>query len=460
MIGLLYLENRMVAGAFTTGRLAALELLAAQATISLENAELLRREQGARAASEAAEGRAEFLAAASAVLAESLDYQRVLDRLARLVAGRLSRWCVIDVMEQNETHHLAVAHVDRAREAALVELQQRYPARSESAAQAALAPASSAAAIVPDLQDPAALHHLAGEEHRQGLLAVGTSTIMTAPIVARGRTLGAITVGAMATGAPFGRDELAVLEELAHRIATGIDNAHLYRQAQESARLRDEFLSVASHELNTPMVSLILTLQALQQAAGDPAATQRLPKMASLAERQGQRLRRLISDLLDVTRIERGPLPLRLETVDLAALTVEALARSRPELTKAGCEVRVTGVDRPIVGRWDPQRVDQILVNLLSNAAKFGKERPIEVCLEEIEGRARLSVTDHGIGIDLRQQAHIFNRFARGVSALHYGGLGLGLYICRRIVDAHGGVIGVRSEPGHGATFTVELPLS
>jgi signal transduction histidine kinase len=172
-------------------------------------------------------------------------------------------------------------------------------------------------------------------------------------------------------------------------------------------------------------------------------------------------MKRLISDLLDVTRIERGPLPMRLEEVDLAALTREVLSRSRPVLAKAGCPVLLSIASAgPILGRWDPQRLDQVIVNLISNAAKFGKERPVEINVTTSGPLARLSVTDHGIGIDPGQHDHIFTRFGRAVSALHYGGLGLGLYICRRIMDAHSGSITVRSEPGRGATFVVELPLA
>jgi signal transduction histidine kinase len=467
VVGLLYLENAVSAGAFTPGRLAALELLAAQATISLENASLLRREQAARTASEAAERRAEFLAEASAVLAESLDHTRVLSKLVHLVAGRVAESCVIDVVEQNEIHHVAVAHVDPSREPGLAELQRRYPARWDSPHSAALVVKTGAPVLVADVASPEASRYFLDDEHRRATLALGTRTTMTAPIVARGRTLGAISVGwgRPQPDARFGREELALLEELAHRTAMAIDNAHLYRQAQEASRLRDEFLSVASHELNTPMVSLILTLQSLIAAASSPEPeAPRMLKMADLAERQGQRLRRLISDLLDVTRIERGPLPLRLEPVDLEALVREALARSKPELAKAGCEVTLT-VDAgpegaPILGRWDPQRVDQVIVNVLSNAAKFGREKPVEITVQRDGVMARVSVTDHGIGIEPRQQALVFNRFARGVSALHYGGLGLGLYICRRIVDAHGGALTVRSEPGQGATFVLELPLA
>jgi signal transduction histidine kinase len=404
------------------------------------------------------------------VLGESLEYEQVLKRLATLVVGSIAQWCVVDVVEDNDIRHLAAAHADPTRQSLLAELQRRYPARWDSPHAGAQA-MRTAAPIVIDVAGEASGRYFVDDEHRRAAIALGMRTAITAPIVVRGHVLGAITVGSVrpstgpepGPGSPSGRDHgLALVEELARRTATAIDNAGLYRQAQEASRLREEFLSVASHELNTPMVSLMLTLQSLVVATSAPQSDPaRLHRMADLAERQSQRMKRLISDLLDVTRIERGPLAMRVEDVDLAALTREVLARSRPVLAKAGCEVSLSVAGPgPILGRWDPQRLDQVIVNLISNAAKFGKEKPVEIEVATAGAVARLSVTDHGIGIDPKQHAHIFTRFGRAVSAMHYGGLGLGLYICRRIMDAHSGSIAVRSEPGRGATFVLELPLS
>jgi signal transduction histidine kinase len=177
-----------------------------------------------------------------------------------------------------------------------------------------------------------------------------------------------------------------------------------------------------------------------------------------LAERQGKRLTKLISDLLDVSRLTRGALALHREEVELTALVREVVARYRPELERAGCEVALDLPD-PVHGFWDPMRLDQVILNLVANAAKFGVRRPIELKVARQENHARLTVSDHGIGVDPSQHERIFERFERGVSSRHYGGLGLGLYICKRIVESHGGVISVESRPGQGATLLVELPL-
>ena len=278
--------------------------------------------------------------------------------------------------------------------------------------------------------------------------------MLVVPLVASGPTLGAVTLAA-ADPWRFGRDDLALAQELAGRAAIAIENARLYRGAQQAIRMRDEFLSVASHELRTPMTSLMLTLQNFTRTASlSPELSARL---ATMAERQGHRLTRLIEELLEVSRFEEGAPSLAGQEVDLAALVRDVVTRSALDLGRAQCTL-VLAADQPVVGVWDPSRLEQVVVNLLSNAIKFGAGAPIEVRVDATDHTARLSITDHGIGIERNQQQRIFDRFARAVSAQRYGGLGLGLFISRRIVEAHGGRIHVESAPGEGACFTVELP--
>jgi signal transduction histidine kinase len=173
---------------------------------------------------------------------------------------------------------------------------------------------------------------------------------------------------------------------------------------------------------------------------------------------QGRRLSRLVGELLDATRLDRGQLRIEPEPMDLGALIESSVSQYASELERAECEVTLQ-LAAGLVGSWDPLRIEQVIVNLLSNAVKFGAKKPIALRLVREDDFAKLSVEDHGIGIDPAHQGHIFDRFARAVSAVNYGGLGLGLYICRSIVEAHGGSIGVVSQPGRGATFTVRLPL-
>ena len=248
---------------------------------------------------------------------------------------------------------------------------------------------------------------------------------------------------------------------MARRAAIAIDNARLHLESQTAVRMRDEFLAVASHELRTPMTSLVLSLQSLDRSlrTDHPIDLQVTGRAMSRALLACGRQNRLIQDLLEVSRTATGHLPLELDEVELGTVVREVAERFDPELARARCPLSILG-DAPVVGRWDASRLDQIVTNLLSNAVKFGAGQPIEILYREQERIAWLTVRDHGIGIAPLEQARVFERFGRAVPSRHYGGLGLGLYIARSIVEAHGGRIGVVSAPAAGSTFTVELPCA
>ncbi|HZI15415.1 MAG TPA: HAMP domain-containing sensor histidine kinase [Myxococcus sp.] len=241
-----------------------------------------------------------------------------------------------------------------------------------------------------------------------------------------------------------------------------VDSARLRHSmalAQKAVALRDEFLSVASHELRTPLTPLGLKLQAIQRELQKPQASlERTLGHVAVAQRQVMRLVALVDDLLDVSHLSSGRLELHPERVDVTALVREALGRFEPQAARAGSALELEAPG-PLPCRVDPLRFEQVLDNLLSNALKYGPGKPVRLRLERGETRLRLTVRDEGIGIAPEALERIFHRFERAVSERHYGGLGLGLYIVRQIVEASGGTIAAASVPGQGATFTVELPL-
>jgi signal transduction histidine kinase len=297
------------------------------------------------------------------------------------------------------------------------------------------------------------------ENHDRLIRALGTRSSLIVPLVARGELLGVITLVSGKPERRYGPADLETAQELARRAAMAMDNARLYREAQDAVRLRDEFLAVASHELRTPMASLMLALQAIidLDGTGTPPDAETTGMLARRALRQCERLSNLVGELLAVSRIAAGWLPLELSELELGELVREVVGRFELDLERSRCPV-VIHASAPVVGCWDRSRLDQVVSNLLSNAIKFGAGKPIGLVVDEAAGMARLRIVDQGIGIEPTQQEQIFERFGRAVSVCHYGGLGLGLYISRQIVEAHGGSLRVESLPDAGAIFTVELP--
>lgn len=263
---------------------------------------------------------------------------------------------------------------------------------------------------------------------------------------------------------PFDERDLYVTLVMAlckHRAFARLEDEVRVRTAEleEAVRARDEFLSIAAHELRTPLTPLRLQLDSLELALerggllDDEALRRRLDRATSST----LRLSRLVDDLLDVSRLRIGHMRLAPQEVDLVAIARDAIANHSGEARRDTTPVRLLA-PAPVVGWWDRARLEQVVGNLLVNALKYGAGKPVDVAVSGLDGTARLEVRDQGIGIEPADAERIFDRFERAVSAHHYGGLGLGLYIARQIVVAHGGEIGVESQPGAGATFRVELP--
>jgi PAS domain S-box-containing protein len=235
------------------------------------------------------------------------------------------------------------------------------------------------------------------------------------------------------------------------------------KRAEEELRravhVRDEFLSVASHELRTPLTALTLQLEGIQKIVGAQrdGAERRIGRKLAVALRQTERLAALVEGLLDESRIASGGLRLELESFDLRDVVRDVTERLSELASRSNVDLRLElGTAR--VGTWDRACLEQICLNLLGNAIKYGAGAPVDVILEGDEHMVELRIIDRGIGISPSDQQRIFGRFERAVSTSHYGGFGLGLYIARQMVEAHGGAIEVVSAPGKGATFVVRLP--
>ena len=258
--------------------------------------------------------------------------------------------------------------------------------------------------------------------------------------------------------------ELREAEVRRERQAAAAQLGESEQQLRQALLARDEFLSIASHELKTPLTALALELMMILKSAreshklGSRLTPEQLEPRLGRTVRHVERLTNLINNLLDVTRITSGRLTLTRSALDIRELLLSLLDRSQAAISHSGSEVKLHG-DKPVVGYWDSSAIETVLTNLLSNALKYGEGKPIDIRLRVAGGMARLSVIDGGIGIAPEEQNRIFQRFERAVPAEHYGGFGIGLWVARQVVEAHGGSIQVSSAKGKGSTFVVELPL-
>ncbi len=236
----------------------------------------------------------------------------------------------------------------------------------------------------------------------------------------------------------------------------------LAREREESLRVRDEFITVTAHELHTPLTPLLMQteylLNRIQSGSREALDPDRLIARIQMIDRAARRMSALVENLLDVSQITVGRVGLHLADVDLAAVA-EAVARDLADmLERSGSPIVWTRPPDPVTGRWDKLRLRIALRNLLTNAAKFGSRRPIEITIGHSEDEAWISFRDHGRGLTQQEQERVFERFGRSAPVRNYGGFGLGLWIVRRVAEDHGGRVSIWSEPGEGARLTLVLP--
>jgi signal transduction histidine kinase len=415
-----------------------------------------------RAQEEQARREAEFLANCSAVLASSLDVHATLQTLARLTIPHLADWCVIDIVrEDGEIERVASAHADPAREPLLAELQHLYPPRADSQQPAARVLRTGQPELLAEVDDEVIARHMVDDRHRGLLKSLELRSHLAVPLVAREKTLGVISLAFAASGRRHGPEALRVALDLASRAALAIDNAHLYQQARTAVRVREEFLSVAGHELRTPLTALQIHLDLAARAVErTPVDADRLHdprKRLNDVDRLLRRFGGLVDQLLDVSRFGSGRLVLDVEEVDLSTVAREVVERLKEEGARSRTPLSLSTAPT-VIGRWDRARLDQVLSNLVSNALKYGAGRPVDLEVRADGDEAIAIVRDRGIGIAPESQARIFAKFERAAPERHYSGLGLGLWICREIVEAMDGRIEVASSLGNGAVFTVRLP--
>jgi signal transduction histidine kinase len=400
-----------------------------------------------------------LLAEVSRRLASSLDYATTVQSVARVAIPELADWCAVDIPDGNGSiRRVAVAHVDPAREQATRELALLYT------------PSAMALEGVPKVLRTHApelicsVSEAPDSEHVELLRHLGMRSGVVLPLVARERMLGALSL-ASASQARYCRTDVELAEELASRGAMAIDNARLFRLAQDAIAVRDTFLATVSHDLKNPLATIRGQAQLLRRLAArdNSPLSARVDDGMRRMQATADRMSRILDGLLDVTSLELGGrLDLDRQPTDL----VEVVGRIAAEHQERAPQhlIRVAGEPK-LVGVWDLARLERVVDNLLGNAVKYSPDGSVVtvVCVREDDDDgawAIVSVRDQGVGIPVADLGHIFERFHRAGNVGGVRGAGIGLATVREIVEQHGGSISVESRQGEGSTFTVRLPMA
>ena len=406
--------------------------------------------------SQAIAHRQRFLAEASRLLSESIDYAATLKTVARLAVPGIADWCVVDLMQQDgQMSRVAIEHRDQSRLALAQTLQDNFPPQAGAPAGPAHVAHTGQTEFEPSIS-ASLLEELAPEAERRRLLAaLGMHSYISVVLSTRGRVLGAITFFTDA-GRGLSADDVVMAEDLARRAATAIDNARLYEQAQRAVRVRDDMLAIVTHDLRTPL-SAIVTAAAMQMATAPQDETGvTIRQRAASIQRAAEHMNRLIRDLTDIGQIDAGRFAIDRTPQDPAALAHEVVDTLKPAADQQGAHLRADiGGSIPRINA-DGDRIVQVLSNLVTNAIKVGAPQ-ITLRLEPRAEDVLFTVSDTGPGIRQDDLPHMFDRYWRG-QTVNYKGTGLGLPISKQIVDAHGGRIWIESELGAGSRFCFTLP--
>ncbi len=414
-----------------------------------------------------------FLAEASKVLTASLDYETTLKSVARLAVPYLADYCAIFVLEDEKLiRQVAIVHRDPAKELQLQELQ-KYTLDPNVDTPVAQVLRTGESLVVEEVSESFFDGICDETNHYQLMRLLDPKSFLLVPLIARGKTLGAIAFTLTEPGHRYEQSDLVLAEDLASRAALAFDNARLYRQAKQANQIKDEFLAIVSHELRTPLNSILGWATLLRNRKFDESM---MGRALETIERNARMQSQLIEDLLDVSRMLRGKLSLNFHPVNLVGAIEAAIEVVRPAAETSNIELELLLNTTNCLVYGDFNRLQQIVWNLLSNAIKFtpsggrvGVELSIEASQEEfanpqsaVTRYAQIQVRDTGKGIDPNFLPYVFERFrqADSTTTRSHGGLGLGLAIVRHLIELHGGRVHAASDgQGRGATFTVSLPL-
>lgn len=409
-----------------------------------------------------ADDRLHFLARTSALLNAALDYDATLDQVAHLAVPFLADGCFIDLLSDSHSpRRMIIAHADPHKERLLCAMSERYPISEHWPEAIKNVVQTREPVLLASISEPL-LRSISSDHDLLNLLKqFNFQSAMIVPVLVHERLFGIMIFVSERAHQRYTQNDLAFAEELASQAAMAFDNARLYSKAQAAVEARDEFLSIAAHELKTPTAALLTATQLLRKwLPQEQKPSDRVQRELDVISIASGRLNKLIDSLTEFAQIQTGRFTLEHQPVVLCALARRVLSDLRPTERHY---VALFCADETLTIKGDALRLERVLYNLAQNAIKYSpRGGPITVRIERQDDQALIHVQDHGIGIPPTAQAQIFQRFYRASNAIqqHIGGTGIGLYLVKEIVARHGGTVAVSSMEGYGSTFTVRLPLS
>ena len=402
-----------------------------------------------------------FLTQVKSLLISTIDYDQILDRIAYATIPHLSDGCIVDILEGSEIKRIVTSHKDPVIQDHMYNIKELFPPRRDSNQPTSLVIQTGEAKMITNVNSNHIKEGTFSNVHEELISRMDLNSLICVPLHIRGKIIGAITILNTGTRANLNSDDLIIAKELAHYASVAIDNAALYKDAKSAIQLRDDFISIASHELKTPITSLQLQVQVLNSLVSglenNSEETQVMRKFLGSTNVQLKRLTRLVDDMLDISRIDTGKLKLNIKRVNLTGVVLDVLDRFNDQLESHKIQVEFK-CDKDVYYECDPERMDQVITNFMSNAIRYGRKNPIRLLLEEDSTHAIFKIKDHGRGVEKFDQERIFKRFEQAHTSEDVNGLGLGLYINHKIIEEHAGEISIESEIGKGSTFTVTLP--
>ena len=422
-----------------------------------------------------AEEAADYLAQASALLAESLDYETTLTKLAQLVVPRLADWCAVEVLYENgKSRQLAVAHVDPKKVQWAHEINERYPPDPNSATGVPNVLRTGKPEIYPEISDEMIAAGAVDEEHLKISRQLGLKSAMVVPLIAHDRTVGALTFVSAESGRRYTEEDLVLAMELARRAALAVDNArhhraaldarteaeHLRLAAEVANMAKTQFLATMSHELRTPLNAIAGYTELLRMGLRGPTTQEQEEDLARISRSQ-RHLLSLINDILNFARLDAGRVEYDTRLVAVSDLVDGLESMVGPQLGAQRLTFTCDAGDVGLTVRADAEKVRQILLNLLANSVKFTDSGGrIGITCDAVDSTVRIHVRDTGIGIPADRLETIFEPFVQVNRSLtqQTEGTGLGLAISRDLARGMSGELTVESSPGVGSVFTLSLP--